>query len=102
MDAELGLVPVREAHRFDPAALAAWCGRHVEGFRGPLSVAQFEGGQSNPSFLLEAASGRYVLRKQPPGRLLPSAQVAYIDQCGHDPTIEQPDEFSRIVVEFLR
>ena len=35
-------------------------------------------------------------------RLLPSAQVTYIDQCGHDPTIEQPDEFARVVVEFLQ
>ena len=35
-------------------------------------------------------------------RLLPSAQIVYIDQCGHDPTIEQPDEFARAVVEFLR
>jgi pimeloyl-ACP methyl ester carboxylesterase len=35
-------------------------------------------------------------------RLLPSAQVAYIEQCGHDPTIEQPDEFARVVVEFLQ
>jgi pimeloyl-ACP methyl ester carboxylesterase len=35
-------------------------------------------------------------------RLLPSAQVVYIDQCGHDPTIEQPEEFARMVVEFLR
>ena len=35
-------------------------------------------------------------------RLLPSAEVAYIDQCGHDPTIEQPAEFARVAVEFLR
>lgn len=35
-------------------------------------------------------------------RLLPSAEVAYIDQCGHDPTIEQPEEFARVAMEFLR
>jgi pimeloyl-ACP methyl ester carboxylesterase len=35
-------------------------------------------------------------------KLLPNAQIAYIDQCGHDPTIEQPEEFARVVVEFLR
>jgi pimeloyl-ACP methyl ester carboxylesterase len=35
-------------------------------------------------------------------RLLPSAEVAYLDQCGHDPTIEQPEEFARVAVEFLR
>jgi len=33
---------------------------------------------------------------------LPAAQVTYIDRCGHDPTIEQPDEFARVVVSFLR
>jgi aminoglycoside phosphotransferase (APT) family kinase protein len=46
---------------------------HLSGFRQPLAVLQFEGGQSNPTYLLRAASGDYVLRKKPPGRLLPSA-----------------------------
>jgi aminoglycoside phosphotransferase (APT) family kinase protein len=69
----LGTIPVRDAHRFDEAALARWLERHVEGYRGPLRIRQFEGGQSNPSFLLESAHERYVLRKQPPGELLPSA-----------------------------
>ena len=70
---EAVLTPVREAHRFDEAALRAYLERHQQGFRGPLSIRQFEGGQSNPTYLLIAASGRYVLRKQPPGELLPSA-----------------------------
>jgi aminoglycoside phosphotransferase (APT) family kinase protein len=69
----LGTIPVRDTHRFDEAALACWLERHVEGYRGPLRIRQFEGGQSNPSFLLESAHERYVLRKQPPGELLPSA-----------------------------
>jgi aminoglycoside phosphotransferase (APT) family kinase protein len=64
---------VREAHRFDEAALASYLADHLPRFRGPLSVRQFEGGQSNPTYLLQAASGNYVLRKKPPGRLLPSA-----------------------------
>ncbi len=64
---------VRVAHRFDESALAAYLYANIEGFAGPLSVRQFSGGQSNPTFLLDAASGRYVLRKQPPGELLPSA-----------------------------
>ncbi len=69
----LGTLPVRDAHRFDEAALIRWLERHVDGYRGPLRLRQFEGGQSNPSFLLESGNERYVLRKQPPGKLLPSA-----------------------------
>jgi aminoglycoside phosphotransferase (APT) family kinase protein len=67
------LTPVRDAHKFDETALTAFMEREVEGFREPLTVRQFEGGQSNPTFLLESPSGEYVLRKQPPGKLLPSA-----------------------------
>lgn len=67
------LTPVRDAHRFDVEALERYMGRHVQGFEGNLNVQQFEGGQSNPTYLLDAPSGRYVLRKQPPGELLPSA-----------------------------
>jgi len=48
---------------------------HVESFQGPLSVRQFKGGQSNPTYLLEAGSGRYVLRRKPPGKLLKSAHA---------------------------
>ena len=70
---EAELTPVREAHRFDEEALHAFLSGHVEGYRGPLRISQFEGGQSNPTFLLETPSGEYVLRKQPPGELLPSA-----------------------------
>jgi aminoglycoside phosphotransferase (APT) family kinase protein len=67
------LTPVREAHRFDEAALARFLAANVADFSGPLRVEQFEGGQSNPTFRLEAGGRRYVLRKQPPGELLPSA-----------------------------
>lgn len=66
---------VAERHRFDEAALARHLRRALEGFEGPLSVQQFEGGQSNPTFLLSSPSGDLVLRKQPPGRLLPSAHA---------------------------
>ncbi len=67
------LIPVRQAHRFDEAALASFMAEHVDGFRGPLEVRQFEGGQSNPTFALRTPSAEYVLRKQPPGELLKSA-----------------------------
>ena len=67
------LTEVRSGHRFDEAALEAYMHQHVEGYQGPLTLRQFEGGQSNPTFLLQSPSGDYVLRKQPPGELLPSA-----------------------------
>ena len=67
------LTPVRNAHRFDEAALERYLQAHVPDFRGPLHVRQFEGGQSNPTYLLDSAQHRYVLRRKPPGPLLPSA-----------------------------
>jgi aminoglycoside phosphotransferase (APT) family kinase protein len=69
------LTEVREAHRFDEAALDRYLAEHLEGYRGPLRVRQFEGGQSNPTYLLSAESGDYVLRKKPPGVLLPRAHM---------------------------
>ena len=70
-----GTRPVAEAHRFDVAALERYLREHVAGFSGPLRVEQFRGGQSNPTFLLRADSGRYVMRRKPPGKLLPSAHA---------------------------
>ena len=69
------LTPVRPAHRFDERALEWFLRASLPGFpaREPLAVRQFEGGQSNPTFLLECGGREYVLRKQPPGELLPSA-----------------------------
>ena len=65
------LTPVREAHRFDEAALARWMAANVEGYRGPLAVEQFKGGQSNPTYQLITPRSSYVLRRKPPGQLLP-------------------------------
>lgn len=67
------LTAVRAEHRIDEQKLAHYLEEHQQGFKGLRGIRQFEGGQSNPTFLLEAESGRYVLRKQPPGHLLPSA-----------------------------
>jgi aminoglycoside phosphotransferase (APT) family kinase protein len=64
---------VRHAHAFDLAPLERYLREHVAGFRGPLSARQFKGGQSNPTFLLDAGGRQYVLRKKPPGKLLASA-----------------------------
>ena len=70
-------LPIRDvvpAHRFDEARLAAWMTANVDGYQGPLRVQQFQGGASNPTFLLTAGDGHlYVLRKKPPGQLLSSA-----------------------------
>jgi aminoglycoside phosphotransferase (APT) family kinase protein len=59
----------------DLERLATYLEGKVEGFRGPVSVRQFKGGQSNPTYRLDAASGAYVLRRKPPGKLLPSAHA---------------------------
>lgn len=64
-----------DVHTLDVAALEPWLARHVPGFAGPLTAEKFAGGQSNPTFLLNAASGRYVLRRKPPGALLASAHA---------------------------
>jgi aminoglycoside phosphotransferase (APT) family kinase protein len=63
------------AHRIDTAALALYLDARIPGFGGQCSVQQFRGGQSNPTYLLEAPGGTYVLRKKPPGELLPSAHA---------------------------
>jgi aminoglycoside phosphotransferase (APT) family kinase protein len=59
----------------DIPRLEEWMSAHVHGFTGPLGVKQFAGGQSNPTFLLESPERRYVLRRKPPGKLLPSAHA---------------------------
>ena len=69
------LTPVRPQHRFDEAALERYLNARVEGFAGPLTVRQFEGGQSNPTFVVTSAGRDHVLRKKPPGKLLPSAHA---------------------------
>jgi aminoglycoside phosphotransferase (APT) family kinase protein len=70
-----GTMPVGEAQRFDGAALETYLREHVDGFAGPMSVEQFRGGQSNPTFKLDAGGHQYVLRRKPPGKLLPSAHA---------------------------
>jgi aminoglycoside phosphotransferase (APT) family kinase protein len=64
---------VREPHRFDQSRLERYLRDHMPNFRGPLAVRQFVGGQSNPTYLLETPDARFVMRKKPPGTLLPSA-----------------------------
>ncbi|MFH1873091.1 MAG: phosphotransferase [Pseudomonadota bacterium] len=70
-----GTRPVTAQDAFDTTRLAAWMRKHVEGFSGELQVEKFKGGQSNPTFLLTDAKRKYVLRRKPPGKLLPSAHA---------------------------
>ncbi|MBT9488659.1 MAG: phosphotransferase [Rubrivivax sp.] len=77
MDQYTGTQAVREQHAFDTAALEAWLTTRIDGFEGPLSVTQFKGGQSNPTFLLQTPGTRYVMRSKPgpAAKLLPSAHA---------------------------
>jgi len=70
-----GTKQVAESHRFDEAKLAAWMEAHVDGYEGPLEVSQFKGGQSNPTYQLITPHHKYVMRRKPPGKLLPSAHA---------------------------
>ena len=72
-----GTTAVQERHQFDVARLEAFLAERVGGFAGPLAVAQFRGGQSNPTFLLTTPHARYVLRSKPApaAKLLPSAHA---------------------------
>ncbi len=70
-----GATLVAAVHPIDAAALAAYLRKHVGGFEGNLRVEQFQGGQSNPTYRIVAGDRRYVLRRKPPGALLPSAHA---------------------------
>jgi aminoglycoside phosphotransferase (APT) family kinase protein len=67
--------PVAPQHAFETARLAQWLATTVAPLGGPLEIAQFKGGQSNPTYLVSAGEQRYVLRRKPPGKLLPSAHA---------------------------
>jgi aminoglycoside phosphotransferase (APT) family kinase protein len=69
------LAAVRAEHRFDEAALLRWMENHVPQFDGPLTVEQFAGGQSNPTYRLRTPRRDYVLRRKPPGILLKGAHA---------------------------
>ena len=70
----MATIPVREAHAMDEKRLARWLDEQRLG-AGALTIRQFSGGQSNPTYLLTSDGGRYVLRRKPPGTLLPSAHA---------------------------
>ena len=70
-----GTRAVAEAHAFDVASLEAYLRGRLPEWQGPLAVEQFRGGQSNPTYKLTAGDRQYVLRRKPPGKLLPSAHA---------------------------
>ena len=72
-----GTRPVQDKQRFDTDALSAWLAANVDGFGGPLTVEQFAGGQSNPTFKLVTPAQSYVMRAKPGpvAKLLPSAHA---------------------------
>jgi aminoglycoside phosphotransferase (APT) family kinase protein len=70
-----GTKPVAESHKFDEVALHLWMTANVAHYSGPLEVRQFKGGQSNPTYQLITPGKKYVLRRKPPGKLLPSAHA---------------------------
>ena len=71
----IGVKPVEERHRIDARRLEDFLQQRVAGFRGPLEIEQFKGGQSNPTYRITAGGKRYALRRKPPGKLLPSAHA---------------------------
>ena len=77
MDAYTGTKPVADQHAFDTGALQAYLQAHLEGFEGPLTVEQFKGGQSNPTYKLITPDVSYVMRAKPgpAAKLLPSAHA---------------------------
>jgi aminoglycoside phosphotransferase (APT) family kinase protein len=76
LDSEFaGTKAVEDRHRLDEASLDAWMKANVEGYRGPLTLLQFKGGQSNPTYQVNTPQMSYVLRRKPFGKLLPSAHA---------------------------
>jgi aminoglycoside phosphotransferase (APT) family kinase protein len=74
-EANTGTREVSDRLRFDEGALERWLQDHVEAFRGPASVSQFKGGQSNPTYRIDTPKASYVLRRKPPGKILPGAHA---------------------------
>jgi len=76
-DQFVGTRAVSAAHAIDIEALSAWLSTHLEGFKGPLSIEMFKGGQSNPTYKLITPEQSYVMRAKPGpvAKLLPSAHA---------------------------
>ena len=73
--ANVGTTPMRAGYELDTARLTEWLRDHVSGYAGPLRIEQFKGGQSNPTYKLITPNACYVLRRKPPGPILPGAHA---------------------------
>ncbi|GFE82528.1 aminoglycoside phosphotransferase [Steroidobacter agaridevorans] len=73
--ANVGTTPVRAGYEIDAARLTEWLRANVPGYAGPLHIEQFKGGQSNPTYKLITPDACYVLRRKPPGPILPGAHA---------------------------
>lgn len=85
----VGTIEVPEADQLDLSKLTAWFETHVDGYEGPISYTKFKGGQSNPTYRIDTPGTSYVLRRQPFGKLLPSAHAVdreYTAMTGLYPT----------------
>ncbi|MEP2735768.1 MAG: phosphotransferase family protein [Erythrobacter sp.] len=85
----VGTVEVQDADKLDMDKLTAWFEANVDGFAGPISYTKFKGGQSNPTYKIDTPAASYVLRRQPFGKLLPSAHAVdreYKAMTGLHPT----------------
>tara|TARA_B100002019_G_scaffold205914_1_gene178654 strand:- start:129 stop:1193 length:1065 start_codon:yes stop_codon:yes gene_type:complete len=74
-DENTGTMEVLDRHQFDVPSLENYMQEHVEGFEGKISVEEFKGGQSNPTYKVITPKHSYVLRRKPPGKLLKSAHA---------------------------
>ncbi|MCR9177272.1 MAG: phosphotransferase family protein [Alphaproteobacteria bacterium] len=70
-----GTIEIRGPHRIDLETLRRYLDGRVDGVADRFDVRQFQGGQSNPTYLITTGTGRFVLRKKPPGKLLPKAHA---------------------------
>ena len=85
----VGTIAVTKKDALDLAALTTWFEANVEGYEGPISYTKFKGGQSNPTYRIDTPGTSYVLRRQPFGKLLPSAHAVdreYTAMTGLFPT----------------
>ncbi len=71
----VGTIPVPADDTIDTAAVGAWMKGHMPDIDGPVALSKFKGGQSNPTYRVDAGGKSYVLRRQPFGKLLPSAHA---------------------------
>lgn len=70
-----GTETIRPGYEFDAGGLERYMAEHIEGFAGPVSIQQFKGGQSNPTYRIDSDAASYTLRRKPPGKLLPTAHA---------------------------